>query len=327
MIYQPIRVKSRLNTFIEISKALIRKKSPLCFYDGMKIRVTDPEYIAWLRLAKQQSDFKFTNSYNARTGQLVKQVGKYENMEIEIHLSRKEWVVDISGSIHKFFNDGEYNYDDFYFDDFLKAVDNLVAGLNLDISQCSVVNIEIGINCIKPAWLTAPILVILQNILSLDRDYKNKVYKSKKGYQRFGIEKTNWYFKIYDKGLASKLVEKIMRFEFGFTRSREVLKRLNIVTLEDLKCIEVLVKAKEILLTKLTTIQVNHPDLLSRIPLREIENNREVVRYGDRFFWSDLKKSRSRYKEARGNMTRLVNLYCDCNLEQQIINMVCEKLQ
>ena len=56
--------------------------------------------------------------------------------------------LEISGSLHKFFNSGVHNTNDFSFQSCIHVVLQLESVLELDLEQCFIVNLEFGLNII-----------------------------------------------------------------------------------------------------------------------------------------------------------------------------------
>lgn len=139
----------------------------------------------------------------------------------------------ISGSIHKYWNDGKHNYNDFSVLNFKKSLNEFCNKFNLNPKECRLENLEIGINFTPP--------INTNDILDWCFLHSTKPFESKYD-NEFGryiqCVHSQYIIKIYNKALhysakGYKIDEEIMRFEIKFT-VMEKLNKLGIYTLEDL---------------------------------------------------------------------------------------------
>jgi hypothetical protein len=82
-----------------------------------------------------------------------KNIKSYKNMMFEKHQN----CLIITGSIHKFFNEGIHNANDFSFVNSIKTVLHLAEKSSLDLTKCIIQNLEFGLN-ILPKTTTNNIL-------------------------------------------------------------------------------------------------------------------------------------------------------------------------
>ena len=54
--------------------------------------------------------------------------------------------LEITGSLHKYFNNGVHNANDFSITDCIRTIMELKEVFSLDLSQCKIVNLEFGLN-------------------------------------------------------------------------------------------------------------------------------------------------------------------------------------
>ena len=120
--------------------------------------------------------------------------------------------VEVKGSLHKFFNNGEHNANQFTAADLLLTLDQLVTRYGIDPFNSKINTIEFGVNVVLPF----PVAPFLQNLVS----YKNKPFTcdthSKTPYyecrfQRFTV-------KLYDKGKQRGLDGNLLRFEIKVSK-------------------------------------------------------------------------------------------------------------
>src|SRR5690606_18271135 len=67
---------------------------------------------------------------------------KFNNLFFTKYLNRLE----ISGSLHYYYNDGGHNANDFHYNNFLNVIDEIKSLFKLDLEKCKVVNLEYGVN-------------------------------------------------------------------------------------------------------------------------------------------------------------------------------------
>ncbi|PWA05683.1 hypothetical protein [Flavobacterium psychrotolerans] len=157
-----------------------------------------------------------------------KQTKKYKNLYFTKHQNRLE----ISGSIHYFFNDELHNADDFYIEYCINAIIQIKNLFNLDLNKCYLVNLEYGVN-INPRIKVSDLI-------------HNLIYHEKRQFAR-----TTTYFdykqagneaykqiKAYDKSVQfPHECENTFRFEIR-TRQAKFIHSLGLFTLQDLTIID-----------------------------------------------------------------------------------------
>lgn len=160
---------------------------------------------------------------NDTTGVISKQSAKYKNMMFLFWNTH----IEIKGSIHKFFNDGLHNHNDFSFSDIRKAISSFCQFFNIPPNECYLKNLEVGFN-IRPSVKTKD---LLDSILLYQNKEPSKKIKPNMHFLEF--ELSRYYLKIYDKGLQFGLSENKLRVEVKFNKMIE-LKAVGIETLDDL---------------------------------------------------------------------------------------------
>jgi len=193
---------------------------------------------------EQILDFK--GQYTCSTGEVFPvQKAKYKNLEFIIYDSG---LLIIKGSLHKYKNKGEHNYDDFSFNQIATIVDEISTKFKLNPKKCELKNLEIGINLIFS-------LLIVKKVLNNLIFHKNMKFKdvSRSGGHIMQAEHKQYIFKIYNKGLQFNLPYELIRIELKFTRM-EKLNKIGIRTLADLKNKELYVHLRNILLDEWNSI-------------------------------------------------------------------------
>ena len=203
-----------------------------------------------------------------------KQTKKYKNLYFTKYQNRLE----ISGSIHYFFNDELHNADDFYIEYCINAIVQIEKIFNLDLNKCYLINLEYGVN-INPI---IKVTDLIHNLIYHEKrqfvrttthfDYKqagNDAYKQVKG---------------YDKSVQfPHECENTFRFEVR-TRQAKFIHNLGLFTLQDLTNID----NYNVLITSLLKEWDNVLlfDLSKDIDTKFFNTN----------FWEDILKNGSRNK-------------------------------
>jgi|GEM_PF-2803264 len=115
--------------------------------------------------------------------------------------------VEVKGSLHKFYNDGQHNADQFTADDLLLTLDQLVTDYWIDPFTSKINNIEFGVNVVLPFAVSH----VLQNLVS----YKNKPFARDTHSKTLYYEHQTQRFtmKLYDKGKQRGLADNVLRVE------------------------------------------------------------------------------------------------------------------
>lgn len=157
-----------------------------------------------------------------------KQTKKYKNLYFIKHQNRLE----VSGSIHYFYNDGLHNADDFYIEYCINAIYQIKDLFSIDLNKCQIINLEYGVN-INP-------------IINVTDLIHNLVYHEKRQFTRptthfsFKLAGNEAYkqIKAYDKSVQfPHECENTFRFEVR-SRQAKFIHSLGLFTLEDLTLLE-----------------------------------------------------------------------------------------
>ena len=157
-----------------------------------------------------------------------KQTKKYKNLYFIKHQNRLE----ISGSIHYFYNDELHNADDFYIEDCISAIIQIKNLFCLDLNKCKLINLEYGVN-INP-------------IINVSDLVHNLIYHSTRQFVRTTIHydfkqagnEAYKQVKAYNKSVQfPHECENTFRFEIR-TRQHKFIESLGLYSLQDLTIIE-----------------------------------------------------------------------------------------
>lgn len=153
-----------------------------------------------------------------------KQTKKYKNLYFIKHQNRLE----VSGSIHYFYNDGLHNADDFYIEYCINAINQIKDLFSIDLNKCQIINLEYGVN-INP-------------IIDVTDLIHNLIYHEKRQFTRptthfnFKLAGNEAYkqIKAYDKSVQfPHECENTFRFEVR-SRQAKFIHSLGLFTLQDL---------------------------------------------------------------------------------------------
>lgn len=308
------------------TKKFVEMDTELCMYDGFKLRSSDPNLIDFLLSEGERSRFKFVRKIDVNSGDISSHKGKYKNLEINIFYAPEGWVVDISGSIHKFSNDGEHNFDDFYWSSFLSSMEEIIEVFHLKTTEVKVVNLEVGVNCVLPDHIKQSEEELLDLILSLKGRCKGTRRFKETKRETFFMKLGEKYYKIYGKGIQYKREERIIRFELGYMRQRQIAKEGSIVSIEDLVDISNHEKLKRCFLAGFETLHIFNPDIYN-LSSEILSLDPHIIFFNEPGFWCRLKKkNRREYLRWRKYKENLEDNNCKYNLQKVLLKMVGKKL-
>ena len=154
-----------------------------------------------------------------------KQAAKWHNMAIVIHDSGR---VEVSGSLHKFWNGGTHNYNDFRRVDLWDTIVTLCQRLNIDPQTALLHNVEFGVNLVVAFNVTD----FLRGLITYKDESFTRVAITGKGYYKQAA-KSRYLIKTYDKGKQHDRPDNILRFEIKVLKM-EHLSKVGVRTLADL---------------------------------------------------------------------------------------------
>ena len=236
----------------------------------------------------------------------------YRSLEFRIYESGSVYV---SGSLHKYWNKGEHNYNDFDIKAVNEVLQDIQRKFNIKPEQLLLKQLEIGVNFIPPY----PTKDLLQYCFLHSTTPFVCKYNSDEG-KYIQAEHYQYIIKIYDKArhYRGKGFEvphpEIMRFEIKY-KKLEKLKRLNIYTVADLmnyglkNFVQILVNEWEKVLFYDFTI--NH-------------KSKSLLNYKNPIYWSELKTRHSAFNKHKSKLKKFTINYSD-KIQQQIANCIREK--
>ena len=183
----------------------------------------------------------FNGSYNESTGELesilpngkkvsYRTTGWTKNMKLELF---PNGYVELAGSLHKYYNDGKHNYNQFDRKEAEIALKRLIEATGLELPFFKVDSVEVGVNLMPPI----PSDDIINNALIYKRRPFEAKHRNDEGNYR-QVKLYEYLVKLYNKRLHYEIQGydigyEILRFELKINKMR-MLSKYKVFTLEDL---------------------------------------------------------------------------------------------
>lgn len=273
----------------------------------------------------------FFNIINLATGE-IKTINKYGNKvtpsKVAYYLGLEFKIYDtgtitIAGSLHKYWNTGLHNYNDFNNDAVNAVLKDLKDKFGIDAKQCIIKCLEIGINITPPK----PTNEILDNCFL----HKTKPFEFQKNsdegkYKQ--VQHSQYIIKVYNKAQhykskGLKIDGEIIRFEIKYTKM-EKLNKKGIYSLQDLIDYglynfksELLDEWKNVLFFD-KTIQI---DTLSK----RLKNR--VCDYSNPNYWTGLlsNNQKNNFKYHRTQLQEITSSYSE-DVKNKILEIMAKKI-
>jgi hypothetical protein len=251
----------------------------------------------------------FREKMNTETGQTEKyKEATYKGLKFVI---KDTGYLIVTGSLHKYYNEGDHNHNDFSFTMLQLVIEDLVSKFHFNVNDCYINNIEFGVN-IKPVVDTQ---LILQGLLT----HKNIGFDThKKGHYKQAQHK-QYFVKVYDKAKQYGLSELLIRYELKFVKM-ERLKIFDIITLSDLQQNHWIDPIKKVLLMEWNEILLFDKS----INIDELNKKKQLQlhKWNDSSHWMKLDKSK-RYRELK-EYKSYVNLHSDL-IQEKLSKVIGDK--
>lgn len=238
----------------------------------------------------------------------------YNGLEFRIYDNGR---TTIQGSLHKFWNSGAHNYNDFNFSAFSDVLDTLKKDFGIQPEQCILNCLEVGINVTPP--------IPTNDILDYCFLHKTKPFEYQKNsdegkYKQ--CEHSHYFIKLYNKALHYRkqgfdIESEIMRFEIKYKKMERV-NNLGIYTLND-----ILNKGFGIFKNELLTEWQNVLFYDTTI----VSNSKRLTNHKNPLYWSDLvsKPTKSNYYKHRGFLKDLTIKFSE-NRHQTLTEIMTQKI-
>ena len=271
--------------------------------DFVKIKITDEALInqVWSNEILEY-DGKSEKRFNDELKELVKK--KYKNLYFTKYQDR----IEISGSLHYFFNNGNHNSNDFSVKDCINTIMQIRDLFTLDLEKCKLINLEYGVNIIP----SINVEDLVHNMMYHEKRQFNR--PTKHFHYKIAGNEAYKHVKAYNKSVQfPSLCNNTFRFEVKSKQSKYI-NSLDLFTLSDLAVTSTYNRLMEELIKE-----------WDNVLLFDLSKNIDE-KYLNSFFWEDILKNgcrnkfndqKKRYYEKLGNN----------NLHSQIRKTLIQKMQ
>ena len=271
--------------------------------DFVKIKITDEALInqVWSNEILEY-DGKSEKRFNDELKELVKK--KYKNLYFTKYQDR----IEISGSLHYFFNNGIHNSNDFSVKDCINTIMQIRDLFMLDLEKCKLINLEYGVNIIP----SIDVEDLVHNIMYHDK--RQFTRPTKHFYYKIAGNEAYKHVKAYNKSVQfPSLCNNTFRFEVKSKQSKYI-NSLDLFTLNDLA----------------DTDAYNHlmKELIKEwdnVLLFDLSKNIDK-KYLNTYFWEDILKNGCRNK-FNNQKKRYYDKLGNNNLHSQIRKTLIQKMQ
>jgi hypothetical protein len=238
----------------------------------------------------------------------------YNSLEFRIY---DTGLVTLAGSLHKYWNLGAHNYNDFNLEAFKWVLKDLNTKFGIEPENCILKCLEIGVNIIPP--------IPTNHILDYCFLHKTKPFEYQKNsdegkYKQ--VQHSQYIIKIYNKALHYKrtftdIKTEIMRFEIKYTKMQK-LNEHGIYNLNDLLNYG-LHNFKNELLNEFNNILFYDTSIRSK--------SKSLTNYKNPLYWIELLANNKNelFKHHRKNLKNLTSQTSD-KIQFQITEMMSKKI-
>ena len=275
------------------------------------------------QMADLKNRIDFNGSYNESTGEPEKilangKKGSYrstgwtKNMKLELF---PNGYVELAGSLHKYYNDGKHNYNQFGRKEAEIALKRLIEVSGLELPYFKVESVEVGVNLMTPI----PSDDIINNALMYKRRPFEAKYCTDEGNYRQATLSEYWV-KLYNKRLHYEkqgydIGHEILRFELKINKMR-MLAKYRVFTLEDL-LINIEDIAKDMLPKAWEEVMLYDPTMNK-------QTKEKTLQYANVNFWRGIAKERS-YNYHHRKLYRMMEGNT-CAIQAQVKDVMLDTL-
>jgi hypothetical protein len=205
----------------------------------------------------------------------------YNGLEFKIY---DTGTITVAGSLHKYWNAGAHNYNDFNIYGVLGVLSDLKSKFDIEPKQCILKCLEIGINITPPI----PTNDILDNcFLHKTKPFEYQKNSDEGKYKQ--VQRSQYIIKIYNKALHYKskgfnIDTEIMRFEIKYTKMQK-LNEKGIFSLQDLINYRLHNFKKDLLNEWANVLYFDNP---TRIDHLSTKTKNALLEYSNPNYWTGL---------------------------------------
>lgn len=197
--------------------------------DGFKGQIKDLKLEQWTK----HSLLKFPLLIDEDTAEILKRTRIAANNGLQYRISPSEkggYYFTVNGSLHKYFNEGLHNFNNFKTSQLNNVIDSLKDKFYINPENTDLFKLEIGFNIELPIKVTE----FLDYLISTPNKRFVELNTDNQGIGKI-CTRTEYDIKVYDKGEQIKSKNKsLLRIELRI-KKRRYLNKLGIFTLADLK--------------------------------------------------------------------------------------------
>ena len=271
--------------------------------DFIKIKITDEALInqVWSNEILEY-DGKSEKRFNDELKELVKK--KYKNLYFTKYQDR----IEISGSLHYYFNNGIHNSNDFSVKEFINTIMQIRDLFMLDLEKCKLINLEYGVNIIP----SIDVEDLVHNIMYHDK--RQFTRPTKHFYYKIAGNEAYKHVKAYNKSVQfPSLCNNTFRFEVKSKQSKYI-NSLDLFTLNDLAVTGTYNRLMEELIKE-----------WDNVLLFDLSKNIDK-KYLNTYFWEDILKNGCRNK-FNNQKKRYYDKLGNNNLHSQIRKTLIQKMK
>jgi len=246
----------------------------------------------------------FKQEVSIKTGEMSnREIAEYHNLKFIVYAGS---YAEIKGSLHKFFNGGLHNANDFSLMDLLITISQIKRLFKIDLMTYKLSNIEFGVNVpqqLKASKIVHYLLIHRQELFE-NQSVSDGVYKQARHAQ--------YFVKAYDKGRHLRKVfpffkGEILRFELKFIKMKK-LNELGFFQLVDLFQYEILENVTQLLETGWNE-SLMYDYTIQDKRLKKYDRQVKLNQWQNVNYWLQLTKQR-RYEERKAYQS-IVEAYSD----------------
>ncbi len=176
-------------------------------FDGIKVQDVSVDVAALLK----NDRLTFGELVDTQTGFILSPIRRTQDRGLNFQLIPRRTQpghrVEVKGSLHKFYNNGLHNADQYTADDLLVTLKRLVTDYGFDLFGSKISNIEFGVNLELPF----PTSQVFDNLIC----HKNQPFQvdSQSQTPYYACHWQRYSVKVYDKGKQKELGCNLLRFE------------------------------------------------------------------------------------------------------------------
>jgi hypothetical protein len=276
---------------------------------------------------KENQLLNFEGTYSKRTGELSnKLTAEYRNLKFIVYENSN--YAEIQGSLHKYYNDGQHNANDFSLLHLQIVIHDLNTKFQLTIESFKISNIEFGVNIEPPIKVKHVLTYLLYHKGVRFRD----VFIKDGNYKQAAHQRT--YLKIYDKGTQYRGKYNLptgenLRIELKYVKMLD-LRKQGLCCLADLFDPLVLM-ALETLLTTAWSNTFLFDITINRRALKAYYRRTKYLEWKDVHYWLELSKQnrnaqKKMYESVIENYSEKIQIQIGCLISKKWNELIRNQL-